>query len=90
MSFDEVLARLRGWIGRRVVVRLEPETSVMNGVLSELPAEGIDGALFAVDAQERSGIAVALFRDAVDAAREEDGALVVEQGLVTVTVTLAG
>jgi hypothetical protein len=62
----------------------------MRGVLSELPAEGIDGALFAVDAQERTGIAVALFRDAVDSAREEDGALVVEQGVVTLTVTPAG
>jgi len=89
VSYDEAVARLRTWAGRRVVVRLEPETSVMEGVLSELPSEGLDGALFAVDAHVRSGIALALFRDGVDAAREEDGALVVEQGRVTVTVTPA-
>lgn len=87
MSYDEALAQLRAWVGRRVVVLLEPETAVMKGVLAELPAEGIDGALFGVDTHERTGIALALFRDAMDSAREEDGALVVEQGVVTLTVT---
>lgn len=90
MNYDEAIALLRSWVGIPVVVRLEPEVSVMAGVLSELPGDGIDGVLFAVDAPQRTGVALALFRDAVTAAQVQAGALVVEQGQVTVTVTRSG
>ena len=90
MSFDDAVALLRSWIGVPVVVRLDPEVSIMRGTLSELASDGIDGALFAVDAPERTGVAVALFRDGVGAIVRDGDQLVVEQGLVTVTVSPTG
>lgn len=89
MGFDAAVAVLRGWVGQPVVVALEPEGTRMAGRLSELDPAGTDTALFAVDAEQLSGVAVALFRDGVDAVRQEDDALVVQQGQVTVTVTRA-
>ncbi|MFL5843645.1 MAG: hypothetical protein ACJ762_03060 [Solirubrobacteraceae bacterium] len=90
MSFDDALVLLRGWCGRPVRVALEPEGTRLEGVLAELDAAGVDGALFALDREKLTGVAFALFRDGVDALRREDGELVVRQGRVTVTVTLAG
>ena len=87
MSFDVAVAALRAWEGEHVVVRLEPEGSVMSGVLSELDAGGVEGALFAVDREQLSGVAVALFRDGARTVAATPGELVVEQGRVTVTVT---
>jgi len=89
MGFDAAVAVLRGWLGRDVDVALEPEGTRMSGRLSELDSTGTDGALFALDAQQLSGVAVALFRDGVDSVRHEGDTLVVAQGQVTVTVTLA-
>jgi hypothetical protein len=91
MSFDEVLARLRSWRGDPVVVILEPDHSVMPGVLHEIDAAGIDGALFAVGDPERpdvtpTGVAVALFRDAMTSAELEPGVVRVRQGRVEIIV----
>ena len=88
MGYDAAVAVLRGWIGRAVLVSLEPEGTRMAGRLSELDATGADSALFAVDAEHLSGVAVALFRDGVDTIRHEGDRLVVDQGRVTVTVAL--
>ena len=90
MSFDAAVAVLRAWEGEPVVVRLEPEGSVMSGVLAELDSEGVDGALFAVDREQLSGVAVALFRDGARTVASGPRELVVEQGRVTVTVTRSG
>lgn len=90
MGYDEALAVLRAWVGRPVDVALEPEGTRMSGQLSELDSTGTDGALFALDAEQLSGVAVALFRDGVDAVRQQGDTLVIDQGVVTVTVTLAG
>lgn len=89
-GFEEALARLRSWVGVDVVIHLHPEGTVMTGRLSELDAAGIDGALFAVDGDQLTGVAVALFRDSVRSAAVETDRLVVEQGRVTVTVTRSG
>lgn len=90
MGYDDAVAVLRAWVGRLVEVALDPEGTRMSGRLSELDSTGTDGALFALDAEQLSGVAVALFRDGIDAVRHEGGTLVVEQGVVTVTVTVAG
>ncbi|MCW2991808.1 MAG: hypothetical protein JWM73_2402 [Solirubrobacterales bacterium] len=90
MTFDAALALLRGWCGRAVRVELEPEGTRLAGLLSELDPAGVDGALFALDQEQLSGVAFALFRDGAEVVRHEDGVLVVEQGRVTVTVALAG
>ena len=85
--FDDAVAVLRAWLGEAVTVVLEPDGTVMRGTLSELDPAGVDGALFAVDAdQTDSGIAVTLFRDGVESFAVEDGELVVHQGRVTVRV----
>ena len=89
MSFDAAVAALRAGEGRRVVVHLEPEGTTMTGPLAELESEGADTAFFAVDRERLSGIAVALFRDGVGSVAQDGDELVVEQGRVTVTVTLA-
>ena len=88
--FDDALAVLRSWLGRPVTVVLEPDGTVMDGVLSELDSAGIDGALFAVDAEETSGVAVALFRDAVTDVVSGEDELVIQQGRMTVRVTCGG
>lgn len=87
MGFDAAVAVLREWVGEPVVVALEPEGTRMAGRLSELGSAGTDGALFAVDAEQLSGVAIALFRDGVDSVAHQDDVLVVRQGQVTVTVT---
>jgi hypothetical protein len=87
MTFEDAVAVLRSWIGEPVTVVLVPDDTMMRGPLSELDSEGTDGALFAVDAEHTSGVAIALFRDGVHAASLEDGELVVEQGRMTVRVS---
>jgi hypothetical protein len=57
-------------------------------VLSELDPAGVDGALFAVDEEELSGVAIALFRDSVEEGRLEGDRLEVRQGRVRLTVYL--
>jgi hypothetical protein len=89
-GFDEALVLLQAWTGTDVVVRLDPEGTVMAGRLTELDPAGIDGALFAVDGDRLTGVAVALFRDGVDSAAVEGDRLVVRQGRMTVTVTRSG
>ena len=87
MSFEAAVGVLRAWVGEPVVVHLEPEGTLRTGVLSELDSHGVDGALFAVDREQLSGVAVALFRDGVGSVAHEGDELVVEQGRMTVTVT---
>lgn len=87
MTFDEAVAVLRAWIGEPVVVELAPEGTVLSGRLAELDPAGVDGALFALDPERTSGIALALFRDGVDSARVEESRLEIRQGAVTATVT---
>jgi hypothetical protein len=85
--FDEAVATLRSWLGEPVTIVLEPDGTVMHGMLSELDAAGVDGAMFAVDADHTArGVAVTLFRDSVDSSAVQDGELVVQQGRVTVRV----
>ena len=91
VTYDDVVALLRAWESTAVVVELEPDGTSMSGRLAELDPAGIDGALFALhrdDPGERdtTGVAIALFRDGVRSAERRDGALVVEQGRMTVTV----
>jgi hypothetical protein len=88
MEFDAVVAQVRSWCERPVEVVLEPDHSVMSGRLYEIDSTGLDGALFAVEHDERTttGIAVALFRDAfVDAAFADD-VLRVGQGRIEIIV----
>jgi hypothetical protein len=92
MDFDAVVAHVRGWCTQPVVVVLEPDHSVMPGVLHEVDSAGIDGALFAVadprDPDARpTGIAIALFRDAFASAHvADDGALHLHQGRIEIIV----
>lgn len=88
MEFDAVVAQVRSWCDRSVVVLLEPDHSVMSGRLYEIDSTGLDGALFAVDHDERTttGIAVALFRDAFVGATLADGALTIGQGRIEIIV----
>ena len=88
MTFDELLGALRGWLGERVVIELEPEGTELRGRLTELDSAGVDGALFAVDAERTTGVALALFRDGVRAAWRDGDRLVARQGEVTATVYL--
>jgi hypothetical protein len=85
MTYDDVVALLRSWLGRAVVVELEPDGTVMEGRLAERDSTGIDGVLFTLST---SGVAVALFRDSVGSARYDADQLVVEQGRMTVKVRL--
>jgi hypothetical protein len=92
MEFDAAVALVRSWLGQPVVVVLEPDHSVMPGVLHELDSSGMDGVLFAVADPDLphakpTGVAVALFRDAFAAARvEADGALRLAQGRIEIIV----
>jgi hypothetical protein len=94
VTYDDAVAVLRSWETTPVVVELEPDGTVMHGRLAELDAAGIDGALFCLTAtpgeRATTGVAIALFRDSVRSAEHRDGALVVEQGRVTLTVRPAG
>lgn len=86
MTYDEAVAVLDGWTGREVTIHLAPEGTTMAGRLSSLDAEG----LYAVDADELTGIALALFRDGFGEAVLAEDTLTVRQGLVTATITCAG
>lgn len=86
-----MIALLRAWRGEAVVLELLPEGTTLRGRLAELDATGTDGALFALAGGDgaASGVALALFRDAVGEARREDDALVVRQGQMTHVVRRA-
>jgi hypothetical protein len=88
MQFDAVVAQVRSWCEQPVEVVLEPDHSVMSGRLYEVDSTGLDGALFAVDHEERTttGIAVALFRDAFHDAAFADDVLRVQQGKIEIIV----
>jgi hypothetical protein len=92
-GFEDAVALLRGWIGAHVVVRLDPDESVMRGRLRELEQPGLDGAAFAladeVAGVPPTGVAIALFRDAARTLRSDADVLVVEQGRVRITVRRA-
>lgn len=90
-GYEAAVAGFRARLGDPVVVELQPDGTIMRGRLAELDAAGIDGALFAltegrVGRRDTTGIAVALFRDAVDGCERDGTALVVRQGRVTVIV----
>jgi len=89
-AFDDAVAVLRSWIGEAVVIVLEPEGTVMHGQLSELGSQEGGEALFAVDAEQLTGVAVALFADGVRSATRAGDELVVQQGRMTVTVSRTG
>lgn len=82
MSFDEAVAVLHDWLGRRVALTILPEGTTLRGRLAEIDAAGIDGALFGLSDGDGapSGVALALFRDAFVSARLEHGKLTVRQG----------
>jgi hypothetical protein len=61
----------------------------MRGVLAERES-GSGSAMFTVDEQQLSGVAIALFEDGVEDASLADGELVVRQGRVTVRVATCG
>ena len=86
MTFDDALAVLDGWRGEEVTIELAPEDIRMDGRLSPLDGEG----LYAVDADELTGVALALFRDGFEEARLDDDTLTVRQGRVTATITCGG
>ena len=88
MSFDEALEALRGWAGEEVAIELEPEGTVLTGRLAELDSAGVDGAMFAVDRERTTGVALALFRDGLRSAERDGDRLVARQGEVTATVYL--
>lgn len=82
MTFDQLLSALHEWIGEVVGVTLLPENTTLRGRLCALDAAGIDGALFGLSEGDGAptGVALALFRDAVLEARREDDEIVVRQG----------
>lgn len=91
MTYDDALAALRSWCSQAVVIVLEPEGSVMQGRLQEIDADGVDGAMFAVDGAADSGarttgVAIALFRDAFASAELAGDLLRVRQGRVEIIV----
>jgi hypothetical protein len=89
VGFDDAVAVLRSWLGSEVVVVLEPEGTVMRGALSEIDA-GPGSAMFTVDGEQLTGVAIALFRDGLTEAALHDDELVVRQGRMTVRVTTCG
>jgi hypothetical protein len=88
MEFDAVVAQVRSWCEQPVEVVLEPDHSVMSGRLYEVDSTGLDGALFAVDHDQRTttGIAVALFRDAFQGAALAGDVLRVQQGRIEIVI----
>ncbi len=88
MTFDEVVALLREWSAEPVVVTMWPEDTTMRGRLVELDAAGIGGVLFGLSNGDGapSGVAIALFADAISEAALGDDGLVVRQDRVTVRV----
>jgi hypothetical protein len=89
--YEEAVAVLRAWTGATVAIELLPEGTVLRGRLAELDPTGIDGALFALGEGDggESGVALALFRDAVEEARREGEELRVRQGQMTHVVRRA-
>jgi hypothetical protein len=92
MDFDAAVAQVRSWCDQAVEVVLEPDHSVMSGLLYEIDSSGMDGAFFAVahEARSTTGVAVALFRDAFVSAELRSGLLYVEQGRMEITVRPLG
>jgi hypothetical protein len=91
VGFDEAVAVLRSWIGEQVVVVLEPEGTVMRGALAESAADGGGSALFRLEGEGLTGVAIALFADGVrDATLTGRDELVIRQGRMTVRVTTCG
>lgn len=88
MTFDQLLSTLHGWIGEMVGVTLLPEDTTLRGRLCELDASGIDGALFGLSEGDGAptGVALALFRDAVLDVRGDDDEVVVRQGHMVLRV----
>ena len=86
MGYDHAVAVLRSWSGRPVVVHLAPEGTTMQGRLGELEPDGPDSAMFVLEGEDLTGVAIALFRDGVSSAAHDGDELVVQQGRVTVTV----
>lgn len=92
MDFEQAVAVLRGWCGQPVVLELLPEGTALRGRLTELDAAGIDGALFALAGGDgaASGVALTLFRDALEQAGRQGDELWLRQGQMTHVVRLAG
>jgi hypothetical protein len=86
-AYHDAVSVLRSWLGRTVVVELLPEGTVMRGVLSERDEEGPETALFAVDGERLTGVALALFADGVAAAELTGPTLTIRQGRMTLRVT---
>jgi hypothetical protein len=89
-GFEDAVAVLRGWAGEQVVVRLDPDETVMRGRLLEFEQPGLDGVAFALADDETgmaaTGVAIALFPDAAQMLDASAETLVVEQGRVRITV----
>ena len=89
-DLDRAVDLLRAWLGDEVLVRLDPDGAVMRGLLREADAAGLDGAAFALEEEGAgtppTGVAIALFRDAVRLVATDERQLVVEQGRVRITV----
>jgi hypothetical protein len=92
-GFEDAVAVLRGWIGEQVVVRLDPDETVMRGRLHEIGQPDSETAEFALADEQAGmapgGVAIALFRDAARAVEAAPEMLVVEQGRVRITVLRA-
>jgi hypothetical protein len=89
VSFDAATRILRSWLGQPVTVEIEPDGTVMEGVLAEREDSG-DPAYFTVDPDDTTGVAVALFGDGVRSAVLDGETLRIEQGRMTLTVTCGG
>jgi hypothetical protein len=91
VTFDELVSVLQTWLGEPVVLTLLPEDTTLRGRLATLDAAGIDGALFALEEGDGapSGVAMALFRDALVDARRDGDELVVRQGQMVMRITRA-
>jgi hypothetical protein len=89
-DFETAVGVLRDWAGAPVVVRLDPDGSVMRGRLREIDATGLGGAAFALADDDGgvppTGVALALFRDTARTLAAGERELVVEQGRVRITV----
>jgi hypothetical protein len=91
MTFDELIGALDAWLGEPVVLTLLPEDTTLRGRLTALDAAGIDGALYGLADGDGapSGVALALFRDAVVDARREGEQIVVQQGQMVLRMEAA-
>lgn len=89
-AYDHAVSVLRSWLGQRVLVELLPEGTVMRGALSERDDAAAGTALFALDGERLTGVALALFADGVASAELADGTLTIRQGRMTLRVTTCG